>query len=368
MARIAVIGAGLGGLPAALALRGALGGRHHITLIASSPHLEFVPMNPWIAVGWRKCMGARATLQRSLELSGVQWLAETVTGIDAAEAQLQLHKGGTLDYDYLVIATVPHDAQRELPGAELLGAAAGLCTHQQAPHAWSEYQQFLADPGPVVIAAVGSPACAGPAYEFALILDSDLRVRGLRNRVRITFVTCETSIGNMGLEDAQCATLFMAREMHSREIQYLNDAQVASVAAGRLQIVARSQRTATELAFRYAMVVPSVATLDTVKRVPGLCDASNMLLGEHVQRSYRYPNVFLLGTRAGQCHDVERPLQSPARIEPLLSTIRAELDAEAGNRDLPAALASFAGQASSGLPVAVTRSRASNDAVQRQIL
>lgn len=34
-------------------------------------------------------------------------------------------------------------------------------------------------------------SCFGPAYEFAFILDADLRKRKLRNKVPMTFVTSE---------------------------------------------------------------------------------------------------------------------------------------------------------------------------------
>ena len=42
-------------------------------------------------------------------------------------------------------------------------------------------------------------SCFGPAYEFAFILDTDLRQRKIRNKVPITFVTSEPYIGHLGL-------------------------------------------------------------------------------------------------------------------------------------------------------------------------
>lgn len=51
MAHIAIIGAGVGGVPAAYELRKRLGDAHQVTLIGSSAYFEFTPSNPWIAVG-----------------------------------------------------------------------------------------------------------------------------------------------------------------------------------------------------------------------------------------------------------------------------------------------------------------------------
>ena len=45
------------------------------------------------------------------------------------------------------------------------------------------------DNGPIVVGAMPGASCFGPAYEFAFILDTDLRRRKLRNKVPITFVT-----------------------------------------------------------------------------------------------------------------------------------------------------------------------------------
>ena len=53
MAHIIVIGAGIGGMPAAYELRNKLGKDHDITVINAVDYFQFVPSNPWLAVGWR---------------------------------------------------------------------------------------------------------------------------------------------------------------------------------------------------------------------------------------------------------------------------------------------------------------------------
>ncbi|HMT39254.1 MAG TPA: FAD-dependent oxidoreductase, partial [Thermomonas sp.] len=54
MARIVVVGAGLGGMSAAYELRETLGKAHDIVLIGKGERFSFTPSNPWLAVGWRK--------------------------------------------------------------------------------------------------------------------------------------------------------------------------------------------------------------------------------------------------------------------------------------------------------------------------
>jgi sulfide:quinone oxidoreductase len=50
MTKIVVVGAGIGGIPAAYELRDLLGRHADITVISDHPYFQFVPSNPWVAV------------------------------------------------------------------------------------------------------------------------------------------------------------------------------------------------------------------------------------------------------------------------------------------------------------------------------
>ena len=54
MAHIVIMGAGTGGMPAAYELREKLDKAHSITVINAVDYFQFVPSNPWVAVGWRE--------------------------------------------------------------------------------------------------------------------------------------------------------------------------------------------------------------------------------------------------------------------------------------------------------------------------
>ena len=90
MARVVIIGAGLGGVPCAFELRKHLGKAHHVTLIGSSPYHEFTPSNPWIAVGWRNREQTRVAMAGPLGAKGIEWIPEPVASIDAAANRLTL--------------------------------------------------------------------------------------------------------------------------------------------------------------------------------------------------------------------------------------------------------------------------------------
>ena len=177
MAHVIVIGAGLGGIPAAFDLRKHLPKNHRVTLIGERAYFEFTPSNPWIAVGWRTPAQTRVAMQQPLESKGVQWLVNTVTKIDADAQTLTLNDGHELTYDYLVIATGPRLAFEEVPGLGPDGFTQSVCSQDHSAKAWDRYQEFVKNPGPVIVGAAAGASCFGPAYETAMIIEADLRKR-----------------------------------------------------------------------------------------------------------------------------------------------------------------------------------------------
>jgi sulfide:quinone oxidoreductase len=299
MAHIIVVGAGVGGVPCAYGLRKKLDGLHRVTLVGSSPWFEFTPSNPWIAVGWRKREKTRVDLREPLESKGIQWHDEPVASIDAAGNSLRLRSGVELAYDYLVIATGPKLAFDEVPGLGPAGFTQSVCTHEHAAQAWDGYQEFLRNPGPIVVGAAGGASCFGPAYEFAMILDADLRRRKLRDQVPMTFVTSEPYLGHMGLGGVGDSKSLMESELRQRHIKWLVNSKIASVTAAEMKVIEHDDEGKPKkehaLPFRYAMVIPAFKGVDAVAAVPELCNPRGFVLIDDKQRSKKYPNIFSAG-------------------------------------------------------------------------
>jgi sulfide:quinone oxidoreductase len=299
MAHIAIVGAGLGGVPCAYGLRKRLGKEHRVTLIGASPYFEFTPSNPWIAVGWRQPAQTRVDLRTPLESKGIQWIAEPVATIDAPGNALTLASGHTLNYDHLVITTGPRLAFEDVPGLGPSGFTQSVCTQEHAAQAWERYQAFLADPGPIVVGAASGASCFGPAYEFAMIVDADLRKRKLRDRVPMTFVTSEPYIGHMGLGGVGDSKGLMESQLRQRHIKWITNAKVTRVTDGAMAVSecdeAGQPSKEHQIAFKYAMVLPAFTGVDAVARVPGLCNPRGFVLVDSHQRSKKYPNVYSAG-------------------------------------------------------------------------
>ena len=299
MARIVVMGAGLGGVACAYEMKKKVGKGHRVTLVGSNPYFEFTPSNPWLMVGWRTAPETRVELAKHLAAKDVEWFPQMVGSIDAPGSRLTLADGSTLDYDYLVIATGPKLAFDEVPGLGPKGHTQSVCTQGQAEQAWAEYQKFVEAPGPIVVGAAAGASCFGPAYESAMILDTDLRRRRIRDRVPMTFVTAEPYIGHMGLGGVGDSKGLMESELRQRHINWICNAKITGVETGVMTVVEHdesgAQKKEHKLPFRYSMVIPAFKGVDAVAAVPELCNPRGFVVIDEHQRSKKYPNIYSAG-------------------------------------------------------------------------
>ena len=312
MKQIVVLGAGIGGMSVAYELRAALGkDKAAITVVGEGTKFSFTPSNPWVAVGWRK--------PADIQVDAPTHLAKKAIGFEAAGAervvpesnQVVLRGGRMLDYDYLVIATGPRLAFDEVPGLGPSAHTQSICTTEHAQTAWAAYEQFLKDPGPIVIGAAPGVSCFGPAYEFAMILDADLRKRKLRDRVPMTYVTSEPYVGHMGLGGVGDSKGLLESELRQRHIKWITNAKITEVTANEVQAheVDDYGKLLKEhaLPFKYAMVMPPFTGVDAVRQTKDLCNPRGFVLIDAHQRNPKYANVY----SAGVCVAIPPVEQTP---------------------------------------------------------
>ena len=299
MAHIVIMGAGTGGMPAAYELRAKLDPSHRVTVVNAVDYFQFVPSNPWLAVGWRKRKDITFQIKPYLEKKGIGFIAQRVQRIDAENNVLHLADDSALPYDYLVITTGPKLAFDEVPGAGPEGHTRSICTVDHAEQAWSHYQDLLQEPGPVVIGAMAGASCFGPAYEFAFIVNRDLRTRKLRNRVPMTFVTSEPYIGHMGLGGVGDSKSMLESDFRHNDIKWITNAKVTRVEAGKMYVTEMDDeglpKKEHELPFKYSMMLPAFKGVDAVAAVEGLCNPRGFVLIDAHQRSVKYPNIYSAG-------------------------------------------------------------------------
>ena len=299
MAHIVILGAGTGGMPAAYELRAKLDHSHKVTVVNALDYFQFVPSNPWVAVGWREREGITMPIGPALARKGIDFIAQRVTRIDAEGNALELLDGTRLPYDYLVITTGPKLSFDEVPGSGPEANTHSICTIDHAEKTWTDYQNFLIDPGPAVIGAMPGASCFGPAYEFAFIFNRDLRRRRKRNKVPLTFVTSEPYIGHMGLGGVGDSKSLLESELRNNDIKWITNAKVTKVEPGRMFVTELDDNGAIrkehELPFKFSMMLPAFKGVDAVAAVEGLCNPRGFVLIDEHQRSKKYRNIFSAG-------------------------------------------------------------------------
>lgn len=299
MARIIVMGAGVGGMPAAYDLKKSLGKQHEVVLIGTSEHFQFTPSNPWVTVGWRKPDQVLVPIRPNVERKGIRFIAQPVSRIEADQNTVHLADGESLEYDYLVIATGPKLAFDEIPGLGPEANTHSVCTTPHAEAAGEAYEKFLMNPGPIVIGAVQGASCFGPAYEFAMIVDTDLRKRKLRDRVPMTFVTSEPYIGHMGLGGVGDSKGLLEAELRQRHIKWITNAKVLEAGADSVRVAEHDDKGEPvkehDVPSKFTMFIPPFKGVDAVAGVEGLCNPRGFVLIDEYQRNPTYPNIYSAG-------------------------------------------------------------------------
>jgi sulfide:quinone oxidoreductase len=282
MARVVVIGAGLGGLPAAYELRHVLPRQHEVTLISNQPKFTFVPSLPWIGLGLRSLDHIQLELDKIVPQHGIELVFDAVTAIDPKLQRITL-KEQTLTYDYVVIATGPELALDALPG---LGPEGGytqsICNPHHAELAREAWEQFLQDPGPIVVGAAPGASCFGPAYEFALLASHTLKQKGLRDQVPITIVTSEPYAGHLGIGGMANSRWLIRAMLADRHIDILDNVAISRIEPSTINLA-----DGRSLPFKYAMILPPFQGPRFLREAPGLTDAKGFV---PVLPTYRHPD------------------------------------------------------------------------------
>jgi sulfide:quinone oxidoreductase len=299
MAHVIVLGAGLGGMPLAYEMKSQLRKSDRVTVVGNGPNFQFVPSNPWVAVRWRKRTDVEFAAAPYLERRGIGFDARGAKRVHPERSKVELADGTMLDYDYLVIATGPKLAFDEVEGLGPNGHTQSICHVEHAEKAAAKWDAFVTNPGPIVVGAVQGASCYGPAYEFAFIMDTDLRRRRLRDKVPMTFVTAEPYIGHLGLGGVGDSKTMLESALRERHIKWICNAKVAKVEAGTMHVVEHDDEGKPKkehtLPFAYSMMLPAFKGIDAVAGIEGLTNPRGFILVDAHQRNPKYQNIYAIG-------------------------------------------------------------------------
>lgn len=184
--QIVILGAGIGGVVAAHALRKRLGGEHRVILIDRKRLYLFSPSLLWLMLGWREPRAIQRDLE-PLRAKGIQYVNAAVTGLDLVLRKVETAAGG-FPFDYLIIALGAEYAMESVSGLE--EAAHVFYTLEGAERLRDTLKGFQG--GRIVVLIPSLPfKCPAAPYEAAFLIEAFCRERGIRNRTEFQIVTPE---------------------------------------------------------------------------------------------------------------------------------------------------------------------------------
>lgn len=290
--RIVVVGSGFAGLTAGLELRRHLPDSINITVVSANEFFFFSPSLIWVVQGWRELEDIAFRVQPVLEEAGIEYIPARLEQIEVETKTLFLSKERSITYDKLLIAAGGEWDWGSLPGLapKPKGHTISILSPLDALNARGYWEGLLAKPGPVVIGLTPGASLYGAAYEFTLNLELALKKAGVRDEVRILFVTPEPYLGHFGLDGLGDSRQVIEEAFLHRDIQWLTEAQIEGV-----EKEAVLMGSARHVPSRFTMLVPPYRGIKAVRDVPGLADEQGRIPVDAYYRSQSQPDIFAAG-------------------------------------------------------------------------
>lgn len=188
---VVILGAGVGGLSTADALRDLLPETDRIVLVDETFHGAQGLSLLWLLRGWRTSDEVSVTPTEKT-LPGVEMLKAAVEGIDPAERTVHTSTG-PLTYDALVVALGARLDTAAVPGLDE-ALAAGIAAHYYTSEAAVRAHELLrrTDSGKIAFLVTSMPyKCPAAPYEGAMLAADLLTETGARDAVTIDVHTPE---------------------------------------------------------------------------------------------------------------------------------------------------------------------------------
>lgn len=310
MTHVVILGAGIAGVSAAYALKAKLGPQDEVTVVSDKPYFHFVPSNPWVAMGWRERTDVAFPIGPYLESRGIKFIHSGVKRIQPDVIQVDLENGDVLFYDALLIATGATGMSDDVPG--LAEHTHSVIHIDQAERALAAYREFVRHPGPIVIGAAPGSSVLGPIYEYAFLVDADLKRRNIRERVSITLVTPEPYPGHLGIGGEGASRGAVTAALVDTKIGAICNARTVRIDKDTIQILeldaAGKEKQSHTLPYAYSVYWPAFGGVSGVRNATGLVNERGLVVVDEYLRNPDFPNVFAIGACVAQPFAINTPV------------------------------------------------------------
>jgi sulfide:quinone oxidoreductase len=288
-----VLGGGTGGTLAANRLRRRFKREEmNITVVDQDNRHVYQPGLLFVPFGLAHVEDIVRPRRRQLH-HGIEFIQQPIERVDIEGRLVHLQTRTTLDYDVLVIASgatlVPEETEG-LVGAGWMEKVFTFYSPEGASALETALETF--DGGRLVVNVIDMPIkCPVAPLEFCFLADWYFQERGIRDRVRLTYVTPLD-----GAFTKPVASQHLAGMLADRGIELVTEFNTGDVDGAGGRLVSYDDR---EVLFDLAVVVPLHGGAAYVGRSSGLGDELNFVpTDERTLQAKAAPNIFVIGDAA----------------------------------------------------------------------
>ena len=285
---IVILGGGVGGVVAATSLRRSLPKHHQVVLVDREPNHLFAPSLLWLMTGRRSARQITRPLSQVAK-KGVEVVIGEIESIDPAGCRVRVSGavGGDreLEADYLIVSLGAELDSGAIPGLAKAGHSfytlAGAASFRDALARFS---------GGRIVVLTATPAykCPAAPYEAAMLVEADVRGRGISEQTRIDLYSAEP--GPLGVAGPEVSA-GVRRMVEAKGIGYHPEHQVVGVDPETRQITFKNGST---IEFDLLAYVPPHRA-PRVIRESALVDASGWIPVDRDALHTRFANVYAVG-------------------------------------------------------------------------
>lgn len=276
---ILILGGGTGGLMTAHFLRNKLGSNCRIIVFEKEEKNVFAPSLLWLMVGKRKTKDVyRSTKQ--IAKKGIELVLGNVEKV-SPENKSVLVNGKEYQGDYLIIS--PGAAQLEVPA--LSGKGFDFFSLDGAAGFYDALQQFKGGKIAVLISSLPFKCPAAP-YEAAMLIESIIRKKGMRDKTEIAIYSPETMpmpVAGKALADA------VKQMLETKGIKYFPEHQFTEADSNSLTFSNGNSFSFDLLAYTPKHSCPDVIATSALPGKSGWIEADRNTLETN------FPNVYAIG-------------------------------------------------------------------------
>src|SRR6266540_1081013 len=290
MTTILILGGNFGGMTSAFELQRKLRTRARVVVVSRQKEFVYIPSLIWVPFGRRTLKDITFSAEDTLRNGGIEFVHDEAVRINPEANSVSCVSGREFSYDFLIVATGAELVWDSIPGLGPRRFTHSIFTPPDAEATYTAFQEFVKAPGPAVIGAVPGASCMGAGYEYLFNFDRYARKHHIRNRVPITWVTPEPSLGHFGIGGIRGGELMLKAFLKWQGIDYRVNTAIKEVTADAVILESGERLPAT-----WKMLVPPFRGARVIRESQGLGDEKGFVVTDNSYRHQTFQNIFAAG-------------------------------------------------------------------------